>query len=207
MLLERKQLSLMVGAPGSGRSFLALDLALSASNRKPWLGHDVAPGDVVLAHADPASSVWRRLDAYAKAGVRTNGRVHTLEARDPQRVVDHLYGMRERLALVILDLGAGDVAPALDAASQIRDMSGAHVMVVTQLMLDRPGGHSAPVGIVDVVVGVGLPDENGDRHVRVIKDRAGGPHVDQRFKIGVVKLDGDVLTGMVIHVPTYKTAK
>jgi hypothetical protein len=75
------RISLLVGRPGSGKSFVACDLAARVSTNAPWPdpGLDRAPlGDTLLicAEDDPADTIRPRLDA-AGADCR---RVHLLRA-------------------------------------------------------------------------------------------------------------------------------
>ena len=73
------RLTLLVGRPGEGKSFLACDIAARVSRGAPFPdGADCPEGSVILVSAedDPADTIRPRLDAH-KANVR---RIHLLSA-------------------------------------------------------------------------------------------------------------------------------
>ena len=58
----RPQIGVIGGAPGSGKTYLALDLAFSAALKKPWLGRRVRQCQVAYIAAE--GSLQDRLGAY-----------------------------------------------------------------------------------------------------------------------------------------------
>ncbi|MCA9270288.1 MAG: AAA family ATPase, partial [Planctomycetales bacterium] len=73
------RITLLVGRPGEGKSFLTTDAAARVTTRTPWPdGSDCPQGSVILISAedDPADTIRPRLDAHC-ADVR---RVHLLSA-------------------------------------------------------------------------------------------------------------------------------
>lgn len=64
-VLPEKSLSLLVGPPGVGKSFIALDLCLSISCSIPWLDFEIpTPGRVVYLTAEGISGLKLRVAAW-----------------------------------------------------------------------------------------------------------------------------------------------
>jgi RecA-family ATPase len=64
-LLPARGLAVLYGAPKLGKSFLALDWALSVAAGKRWLGRMVRKGDVVYIYAEGVSGLRSRTAAWA----------------------------------------------------------------------------------------------------------------------------------------------
>ncbi len=61
----RDSLVMLAGPPGSGKSFLALDAALSVNYGVPFLGEfDTTPGKVVYVAAEGVRGLWKRVEAW-----------------------------------------------------------------------------------------------------------------------------------------------
>lgn len=78
-LLFRNTLVAFYGEPSSGKSFAALDLALSIATGRDWHGHPVASGPVVYVAAEGAAGLLQRVRAW----LAENG----LEALPPDRAL------------------------------------------------------------------------------------------------------------------------
>lgn len=63
-VLEQSSFNVLYGAPGTGKSFIALDLALSLAYGRPWNGINVAGGSVIYVAAEGYQSLARRLQAW-----------------------------------------------------------------------------------------------------------------------------------------------
>jgi hypothetical protein len=59
-------LSVFAGAPGIGKTFAAVDLALCVAYGRPWLGYDTKAGRVVYVAAEGYRSVAHRMLAWCK---------------------------------------------------------------------------------------------------------------------------------------------
>ncbi len=69
-LLEKGKLGVIYGRPKSGRSFVALDLAVAAANGETWFGRAVKQVPVSYVWNGEPSSCSRRLEALSKNGRR-----------------------------------------------------------------------------------------------------------------------------------------
>jgi putative DNA primase/helicase len=99
------RITLLVGRPGEGKSFLTIDAAARVTTGTPWPDRGDCPqGSVILISAedDPADTIRPRLDAHY-ADVR---RVHLLAA---VRRFDDDNGEHERL-ITLADVGAIEAA-------------------------------------------------------------------------------------------------
>src|SRR5688500_3788914 len=65
-VIERNALGVIYGPSGSGKSFLALDVALSVAADKPWHGQKVSAGPVVYVIGEGRGGTKKRLDAWMK---------------------------------------------------------------------------------------------------------------------------------------------
>lgn len=64
-VLEQNSLSILYGPAGCGKSFIALDLALSVAYGRPWNGREVQAGSVLYVAAEGYQSLSRRLAAWS----------------------------------------------------------------------------------------------------------------------------------------------
>ncbi len=65
-LIEEGSLALLFGAPSSGKSFLALDLAASIAAGRDWCGRRVSQGPVFYIAGEGHAGVRRRLAAWSQ---------------------------------------------------------------------------------------------------------------------------------------------
>lgn len=63
-IIPENSLTALYGAPGHGKSFVALDLALSIAAGVPWQGHAVQKGYVVYISAEGGSGIGKRVGAW-----------------------------------------------------------------------------------------------------------------------------------------------
>jgi len=65
-VLPAEGLALVVGQPGSGKSFVVLDIAAAIAQGKPWNGRKSKRGRVVIVAAEGAAGFSKRLRAYGR---------------------------------------------------------------------------------------------------------------------------------------------
>ncbi len=120
-VVPRAELMVVFGEPGSGKSFVALDLAAAIARGIAWRGHRVKQGEVVYVAAEGAGGFRNRLKAYCAH--------HEVEPKAiPLHVVDgapNLLTKDDALAISRAVLGVGRVA----------------VVVVDTLAQTTPGGN------------------------------------------------------------------
>jgi DNA-binding transcriptional ArsR family regulator len=66
-VLPEQAFAVLFGAPGDGKSFVALDLALCIAAGVPWHGRQVQKGAVVYVVAEGSRGVGKRVEAWRKA--------------------------------------------------------------------------------------------------------------------------------------------
>jgi hypothetical protein len=66
-LLDLDSIAALYGRSGAGKSFVAIDWALSVSTGSWWFGHAVSPGRVLYVVAEGATGVPQRVDAWQHA--------------------------------------------------------------------------------------------------------------------------------------------
>lgn len=180
-LLTRGELSMLAGPSQSGKSFLAIDLAMSIARGIPWMGRRVRRGGVVYQAGESAKGVRRRrLPAYRIA--------HALEPTDDipfvmlSRPVD-LYGnadhapaliaeikhwgarMSVPLELVVIDTyaaatpgadenSAKDMTVVLARCQKVAEETGAAVLLVHHMNAagEKPRGHTSIFANLDSVL-------------------------------------------------------
>lgn len=152
-LIETPGTGMLVGATGSGKSFIVLDWALCVAYGKEWCGRTVKPGPVIYICGEGKHGIPRRVAAWHhQHGIqRERGRFHitrqSLEldekgAKKLQRSIDtvaELYGVPP---LIIIDtfaraLPAGadentvkDVQPWIHLVDRVRDQYNCTVIIV-----------------------------------------------------------------------------
>jgi hypothetical protein len=195
-VLKQGELSVMFGAPGAGKSMVALDMALCITQGRPWNGHETAVGPVVYIAAEGQGGVKLRVLAWNQ-GKRPDCSTDEWQrfkviAEAVQLVGDDLGALVEAVGksakgakLVIVDtlartaLGleensAKDMGKYVHAADQLRKHTKAAVMVVhhsakpkdDQRLSSR--GSSAIKGGVDTEIAV---TEEPNDHVKIVCEK------------------------------------
>lgn len=112
-LVPARALVTVYGPPGSYKSFLVLDWALSVASGRSWHGRDVRQGSVVYVAAEGAPGIRKRALAWLKAnpdadpGDRFRVVPRAVNMLDADSVLDLRQALREELedepALIIVD--------------------------------------------------------------------------------------------------------
>jgi hypothetical protein len=147
-LIETDTMGLIFGDPGCGKSFLAVDIALSVSSGTPFHGRDTKQGSVFFIAGEGHNGLARRFAAWSQArGVSLAGvplfkserAAQFLDGASAKAVADAVAGLAARHgspALIIIDtlarnFGAGD-------ENNTKDMS-EFVVAVDDLKARFPG--------------------------------------------------------------------
>ncbi|MFG1188726.1 AAA family ATPase [Xanthobacter flavus] len=178
-LLGSAETSCIFGAPGSGKSVLATDLAAHVACGWPWFGRRVTGGGVLYVAAERAALVQRRLTAFGRQNdvadmplAIVSGAIDLRSSRvQAHEIIDHARMLREEagsLQLIVIDtvsraLAGGDENSPKDMgafvgnATLIQESTGAHLLLIHHIPADgtqRLRGHGALLGAVDCTIGV-----------------------------------------------------
>jgi len=169
-LLHQDSLAAIYGAPGAGKSLLALDIGLSVATRQPWQGREVIDGPVLyIAAEDPPgiaqrARAWRSRHGELGRSAWLKRAVHLL---DPYAVTE-LCDLVARVApaLVVVDTlarcmsGADensvkDMGAVVEALDRIRMVLGSCVLAVHHSGKDSARGmrgHTSLLAGLDTVI-------------------------------------------------------
>lgn len=138
-LLETDTLAMLFGDPGCGKSFIAVDVALSVATGASFHGRDTRPGAVFYIAGEGHNGLARRFAAWAKArGVSIEGAplfvsnrpaqfLDAASARDVSQAVRELADEHGAPGLIVVDtvarnFGAGDENSTQDMAKFVAAM-------------------------------------------------------------------------------------
>lgn len=127
-LIPQKTVTLLSGDGGTGKSLLALQLAVAVSTGSQWLGREVEAGGVIyLSAEDDTDELHRRLTDILTAGSMSFDRLSALTIRSLAGE-DALLALDAKLALAKSDLfeelnrRAGSENPALIVLDTLADL-------------------------------------------------------------------------------------
>jgi hypothetical protein len=172
-VIPRGSLSVLYGAPGSGKSFVALDLAFSIAAGVQWLGRTALAGGALYVAAEGLGGLGQRVAAWKHArgfagqqlgvGFVTNA-VDMLEVANSARIIQATEHVRSPVRLVVIDTLARsmvgdendtrDMGKFVAAADRIREATGAAVLVLhhTRKDSDVERGNTQLRGAVDTLI-------------------------------------------------------
>lgn len=220
-LLNLDSTAWVIGAPGSKKSFVMLDLAAHVARGMPWRERKIQQGPVVMIVAEGAAGMSTRVKAWQK----TYGRIGEADAfrvlPRPVQVTDSarwsvLVEACRRLGpvLVVIDTqarvtvgleenSAKDMGIFIDAAERIRQATGACVAVVHHT--GRSGGDARGSSAIDGAQYTELKVVRQDALTGVLrvekqKDLAEVPEIPLYFDRVVVGTDedGDEIASLVL---------
>ena len=197
-VLTRGEMSLLLGESQSGKSFLAIDLAMAVARGEPWFGHRVMKGGVVYQAGESATGVRRkRFPAYRIGHGLTSkdpipvtllqGPLDLYSGDDPtEAFIEECRHWGSRfpvpLELIVIDTfnratpGANendgkDMGMVLARCERIRRETGAHVMLVHHLNAGgtKARGHTSLFANVENVVTVTRVQDAHDTEGRQIR--------------------------------------
>ncbi len=228
-VLPDKGLSALWGDPGSGKSFLALDMALAVASGGDWFGKASIKGGVAYIAAEGGRGVKKRLVAYRNRFGVPRGLPFALipsavdlctEDHETEALIAELQevagAMSEPLRLVVIDtlsrvMAGGnendsqDMGALIRNADRIRQITGAHVMFVHHGGKDRDKktrGHSSLFGALDCAIEVTVNETSGLRTAKIRKQKDGEDGACFTFKLDVVEVAftaGEAVTSCVVR--------
>jgi hypothetical protein len=216
-LLQRSEYAGLYGAPGQGKTFVALDLAYHVAAGKPWMGRKVKQGSVLYIGFEAYGGLPARALAlkrhYGNAGVPLYFAPGGFNVRDPagwQTFGEVLGGLPEVPSLIIFDtfayaLAGGDENDAKevggfnDAAQRIISQIGACVMVIHHTGKDTSRGargSSALPAALDTEISI------ADNQITPTKQRSGELGDSMGFRLQPIQIgideDGDLVSSCVV---------
>ena len=222
-VLPMGELGILFGASGSGKTFVALDLAFCVARGVEWRGRRVKQGRVVTIAAEGGAGIGKRADAYAQhhnfdLKSVSDMRVITaapnfLDDDDISEVIAEIKNIGP-VTLIVVDTlaqvspGANentseDMSRVLSNVKLLHEATGAMVLLVHHAGKDLSKGSrgwSGIKGAADVQLEV-LRHDNGDREIAIEKMKDGEDGVRWGFKLEVVELgidfEGDTVTSCV----------
>lgn len=222
-VLPRAELAFIYGEPASGKTFLALDMAMHIAQGYAWNTHKTKPGKVLYVAAEDANGVRKRVQAYQAyhgAGNDYSGILFISDAPQLLQEKDRkeLWAQVKScgpLDVVILDTLAASTSgidensskefgPVLHYCKQLSKRTGALVLFVHHTGKDPlkgMRGSSVLLGASDCLI---LVERFGDDRVATIaKLKNGVDKAEYGFKLNVVELgvdsDGDTISSCVVN--------
>ncbi|MEN9936011.1 MAG: hypothetical protein RLZZ387_2590 [Chloroflexota bacterium] len=223
-VLPAADLILLYGASGSGKSFVALDMALAIAQGTPWRGHKTRRGKVVIVAAEGAGGYGNRILAACQhygvdPAVLDIGLItvppNLLEQEDVTELIAALKTIND-IALIIIDTfaqvtpganeNAGeDMGLALSHCRTISTATDATVELVHHAGKDLARGSRGWSGIkaaVDAELEVSRDLDTNYRQIKLTKQKDGTDGLQWPFKLDTVVLglddDGDDITSCVV---------
>jgi AAA domain len=225
-LIGANETSAFAGAPGSGKSVLAGDLACSIAAGITWHGRRVHKGAVIFVAAERSKLTERRFAAFRRhyniddlplaivAGAVDflSNRKHVDEIAAHAAALLDLRGLP--VVLIVIDtvsrvLNGGDENSSKDMGALVanvallQETTGAHVLLIHHIPQDgnvvRLRGHGALLGSLDTVIAV---EKAGSiRTAKVLKDNDGIENQQFAFDLESVTLSIDPDTGEETNAP------
>lgn len=223
-VLPQAGLAVVFGASGSGKTFLALDLAAAVALGLPWRGHKSKRGRVAYLVAEGAAGFRKRVRAYCQwhnvklgddALVVHGGAPNLLLPGDTRALIESLQAAGE-LAVVVIDTAAQvtpggnentseDMGRLVAHCRKIHEATGALVLLIHHSGKDASKGARGWSGLraaVDAELEV-IREDNGVRTVTLSKQKDAADGDRLGFTLRTVEIctdeDGDPVTSCVVE--------
>ena len=192
--LQEETISCLYAPSFSGKSYLALDMALSVAQGTDWHGHDTKPLQVVYIAAEGARGMSLRANAWLSARQRSDSPLGFSFYRQPLDFFDvsqvnHFIRLCEGVdaGLIIIDTLARcfggrdenstqDMNAFINSVDRVKRILGAHVMIVHHTGKDvtrGARGSSAFKAAIDTEIEVKKEDNNPLMEIIVRKQKDG----------------------------------
>lgn len=197
-LLSRGEQSMLAGPSMSGKSFMAVDMAMAVARGSEWRGKRTLKGGVIYQAGEGAKGIRKRLRAYRQEfGVHVDDDVPFVllpSAIDLYASDDHTNALIEEgkhwaetfsvpLELLVIDTfstatpGANenaseDVTKILARCNSIARALNCHVMIVHHMNAAgaRPRGHSSMVANLETVLECRIKEGHHDANKRAVRE-------------------------------------
>jgi len=222
-VMPKGDLGILFGASGSGKTFVALDLALALSQGTVWRGHRVQKARVLYIAAEGGGGLGKRLKARCRkydidpADVELSVMYAAPNIMDKEDITELLRAIRAAgdFDFIVVDTfaqvtpganenAAEDMGHALANVRALREASGAMPLLVHHAGKDASKGSRGWSGLkaaADVQLEV-IRHDNGAREIHLEKIKDGEDGLRWGFSLEIVELgfdeDGDPITSCVI---------
>lgn len=187
--IPENSMAMIYGAPGSGKTFIALDMALHIAHGKEWHGKQLTKGEVFYIAGEGVGGLRKRLQAWHKYyGIEAKAPCHIipqavgfLSEEEMTNLVDTIHKIKkDQVKLVIFDTvarclsgdenSAQDIGEAIKQMDNIRNTFNCAVIPIHHSGKDRDRGargSTALIGAVDVSLKV----ERLDKVVAMVTEK------------------------------------
>jgi RecA/RadA recombinase len=223
-IMPKADIGIIFGASGSGKTFVALDLAMAIARGEPWHGHRVPQARSVLyIAAEGSGGIGKRIDAYCRrnglsaADVALSVMYAAPNFMNKDDIADVLRAIVAAggFDVIIVDTfaqvtpganenAAEDMGTALANTRALCDATDAMVALVHHAGKDASKGSRGWSGLkaaADVQIEI-LRHDNGVREIHLEKLKDGEDGLRWAFALDVVELgfdnDGDPITSCVL---------
>lgn len=205
-LFVEGSIAAIYGAPESGKSFLAVDVAMSIASGVPWHGREVTQGAVLYVAAEGAPGIGKRTRAWRADKAATSMAVPFVLMRDPLNLTtekdakEFAHAVTSELGelrMIVVDTlnqtatgadenSAQDMGRYIAGMKRLRDATGATVVVVHHSGKDESRGmrgSTALLGAMDTTVEVVRATDGKSVEVRVKKQKDAEREPPMRFNL------------------------
>lgn len=207
-LIPERSFAMIYGQPGAGKSFLAIDMALSVAHGVDWQGKKVKQGPVLYIAGEGIGGFSKRWSAWSKHhGLEQKPdmyllpvAVNMMDEQDVARLILTVEEMGREWALIIIDTVARAIAGADENAAQsigmfvqscdrVRAAAGGTMLAVHHSGKDSSRGargSNALLGALDTSIVVGKLDSVVT--IKVEKQKDAEPIDEMNFNMTTVQV-------------------
>ena len=214
-------LTTLFGSPGSGKSFIAIDMACSVASGQDWNGNRTATGQVLYIAGEGHVGFGRRLTAWQGVhGAIPHNRLFVstrsiaFNAAGLQAVLDAIAELSDVPVLIVIDTLAtvidGNENDAADMARFIRALKAMQVRTQAAVLVvhhtghgdkTRARGHSSLNGAIDTELKLERADD-GNGTMSCTKQKDAEPPAPVGFELSQYAIgedeDGDPITSCTV---------
>lgn len=220
-VLPAEGLAAIAGAPGCGKSFLALDLLGAVAEGREWFAHRVEPCPVTYCALEGEAGIAQRLQAYRSRHGSAPARMRfmaqpfaLLEAGDVAELAEAIRAANGAGGIVAIDtlnratVGADendsrDMGRVIEGAKLLQSALGGLVLLVHHTGKDASRGlrgHSSLLAALDSVIEVSRDGDRREWRTTKAKDATDG--LAHAFRLEVLEVgadaDGEPVTSCVV---------
>lgn len=216
-LLTKESVSIILGSPGAGKSFFALDLAASVASGRDWRNREVEAGGVIYICLEGVNGFKGRIEAFKRAGMlQTHDpfyllpvAVDLLNDEHREKLCDSISKLMERsacpISLIVIDtlsrgMPGGDensgeaMGKMLATVDALKVKVETHVCLVHHVGKDASKGargHSSLKGAIDTEITITRDEITKISTAKVTKQKDLECDGIFRFKLHPVSLGYD----------------